>query len=49
MNKLELSQSEMSATKELIYNHIDRIGGYEELSPELKSTLTKINKIIRTW
>lgn len=41
MNKLELTQEELSAVKELIYDHIDKINGYDNLSSELQSVLTK--------
>ena len=38
----KLTTSEISQLKELIYSEIDKIGGYENLSDELKSVLAKI-------
>jgi len=40
MNKL--TEVEIDSIKELIYNEIDKRGGYENLSDELKSTLEKL-------
>ena len=44
MNNLELTKQEISQIKELIYNKIDQVSGYENLSEELKIILTKLNK-----
>jgi hypothetical protein len=41
---IELTKYEISEIKELIYNKIDQVNGYENLSEELKSILTKLNK-----
>jgi hypothetical protein len=44
MNNLELTKQEINELKELIYNKIDQVSGYENLSEELKIILTKLNK-----
>ena len=42
MNKL--TEIEIDSIKELIYNEIDKRGGYENLNDELKLVLTKLQK-----
>ena len=39
MRTLKFTNQELSQLGELIFNKIDTIGGYENLSPELKSVL----------
>lgn len=43
--KLELNKSEISQIKELIFDYIDRIGGFDQLSDEMKDILSKMSKI----
>ena len=42
MNKELLTQTEITAIKELIYNEIDNNNGIEYISDELKSVLKKL-------
>lgn len=41
--KLELNKSEVYQVKDLIYDKIDKIGGFDQLSDELKAVLSKIS------
>ena len=36
---LELNNTEVAQLKELIYDYIDRIGGFDQLSDEMKEVL----------
>ena len=40
---LELNKSEVNQVKDLIFDKIDEIGGFDQLSDELKSVLSKFN------
>ena len=42
MNKLNLTQEEITAIKELIYNEIDDFGGIEHINEDLVSALKKL-------
>jgi hypothetical protein len=47
MSKLKLTTNEIDQIKELIYNKIDMVNGYENLDDSLKIILKKLtNKII---
>ena len=39
---LELNQFQLVQLQELIFNQIDRVGGYEQLSDELEDILQQI-------
>jgi hypothetical protein len=39
---LELNQSQLVQLQELIFDQIDRVGGYEQLSDELEDILQQI-------
>jgi hypothetical protein len=39
---LELNQFQLLQLQELIFNEIDRVGGYEQLSDELEDILQQI-------
>jgi hypothetical protein len=39
---LELNQYQLVQLQELIFNEIDRVGGYEQLSDELEDILQQI-------
>jgi hypothetical protein len=39
---LELNQFQLVQLQELIFNEIDRVGGYEQLSDELEDILQQI-------
>jgi len=41
---LELNNIEVTQLKELIYDYIDRIGGFDQLSDEMKCVLEKLSK-----
>ena len=41
---LELNNLEVTQLKELIYDYIDRIGGFDQLSDEMKGVLEKLSK-----
>ena len=45
MNKELLTQTEITAIKELIYNEIDNNNGIEYISEELKSVLKKLQML----
>ncbi len=45
MKNLKLTVQEIYELKELIYNRIDQVDGYENLSEELKLLLTKLNEL----
>ena len=40
---LKLNKSEISQIKNLIFDKIDEIGGFDQLSDELKSVLSKFS------
>jgi len=40
---LELNKSEVNQVKDLIFDKIDEIGGFDQLSDELKSVLSKFS------
>ena len=40
---LELNNIEVTQLKELIYDYIDRIGGFDQLSDEMKRVLQKLS------
>ena len=42
MSKLKLTTNEIDQIKELIYNKIDRVNGYENLDDSLKIILKKL-------
>ena len=42
MNKINLTQEEITAIKELIYNEIDDFGGIENINEDLISALKKL-------
>jgi hypothetical protein len=42
--KLELNKSEVYQVKDLIYDKIDEIGGFDRLSDELKAVLNKMSE-----
>ena len=42
MNKINLTQEEITAIKELIYNEIDDFGGIEHINEDLVSALKKL-------
>ena len=42
MNKINLTQEEITAIKELIYNEIDNFGGIENINEDLISALKKL-------
>jgi len=39
----KLNTHEVNQVKNLIYDHIDRIGGYNQLSDEMKAVLKKLS------
>ncbi len=41
---LNLTQSEINQVKDLIYDKIDEIGGFDRLSDQLKEVLNKFNE-----
>ena len=41
---LNLTQSEVNQVKDLIYDKIDEIGGFDQLSDQLKAVLSKFNE-----
>jgi arginine deiminase len=41
---LELNNIEVTQLKELIYDYIDRIGGIDQLSDEMKRVLQKLSE-----
>ena len=41
---LELNNTEVAQLKELIYDYIDRIGGIDQLSDEMKRVLQKLSE-----
>ena len=41
---LELNNLEVTQLKELIYDYIDRIGGFDQLSDEMKGVLEKLSE-----
>ena len=41
---LELNNIEVTQLKELIYDYIDRIGGFDQLSDEMKAVLKKLSE-----
>ena len=41
---LNLTQSEINQVKDLIYDKIDEIGGFDRLSDQLKAVLNKFNE-----
>ena len=41
---LELNKIEVSHLKEVIYDYIDRIGGFDQLSDEMKGVLNKLSE-----
>ena len=41
---IELNKSEINQIKELIYDRIDVVSGYENLEESLKELLKKLNK-----
>jgi hypothetical protein len=43
--QLELNQHQLVQLQELIFNEIDRVGGYEQLSDELEDILQQISII----
>ena len=45
---LELNNLEVTQLKELIYDYIDRIGGFDQLSDEIKAVLKKLNDTKRS-
>ena len=42
MKTIKLTKEEINQIKELIYNRIDQVDGFENLDPELKIVLTKL-------
>jgi hypothetical protein len=42
MKELKLTQQEINQVKELIYNKIDQVDGYENLEESLKTLLKKL-------
>ena len=42
MNNLELTKQEISKIKELIYDRIDIVGGFDNLEQSLKTLLKKL-------
>ena len=40
---LELNKIEVIQLKEVIYDYIDRIGGFDQLSDEMKGVLNKLS------
>lgn len=42
MKNIELTKEEINQIKELIYNRIDQVDGFDNLSEELKRVLTKL-------
>ena len=42
---IEINQSQLSQLQELIFDEIDRVGGYEQLSDELEDILQQISVI----
>ena len=40
---LKLNKSEISQIKDLIFDKIDEIGGFDQLSDELKAVLSKMS------
>ena len=40
---LELNNTEVAQLKGLIYDYIDRIGGFDQLSDEMKQVLSKLS------
>lgn len=40
---LELNNTEVAQLKELIYDYIDRIGGFDQLSDEMNVVLKKLS------
>jgi hypothetical protein len=42
MKTIELTKKEINQIKELIYNRIDQVDGYDNLNEELKKVLTKL-------
>ena len=44
MYKLNLTQEEVTAIKELIYNEIDDYGGIKHINKDLVSALKKLQK-----
>jgi hypothetical protein len=42
MNNLELTKQEISQIKELIYDRIDIVGGFDNLEQSLKTLLKKL-------
>jgi hypothetical protein len=40
---LELNNNVVAQLKELIYDYIDRIGGFDQLSDEMKCVLSKLS------
>ena len=41
---LKLNTHEVNQVKNLIFDYIDRIGGYDQLSDEVKSVLKKLSQ-----
>jgi hypothetical protein len=41
---LELNNLEVTQLKELIFDYIDRIGGFDQLSDEMKGVLKKLSE-----
>lgn len=41
---LDLNNIEVTQLKELIYDYIDRIGGFDQLSDEIKEVLKKLSE-----
>jgi len=41
---LELNNLEVTHLKEVIYDYIDRIGGFDQLSDEMKCVLEKLSE-----
>jgi len=41
---LELNNLEVTQLKELIFDYIDRIGGFDQLSNEMKGVLEKLSE-----
>jgi len=41
---LELNNTEVAQLKELIFDYIDRIGGFDRLSDEMKAVLKKLSE-----
>jgi hypothetical protein len=45
---LELNNLEVTQLKELIYDYTDRIGGFDQLSDEMKQVLEKLSDTKRS-